>query len=153
MATGFLFQVFCVPFLLLFLCSLAIVTGSETEVKVKRILSRQRRFIAPGANWQILTGISIFRPESQLVFDLVHSYPLDYLFGGNAAFLAAVRAAEAAAKAEAAAQAAVLAAAAATAAQDRLGYNLLPTSVQKTTALVAALGSELLAWLVQQEQS
>ena len=104
-----LFQVF--PLLLLFFFPASSVP-SEIRFKAQRVLSRGRRSIAPGATWQILTGLSVLQPTSEFMFSLVHSYDLDYLFGGNAAYLAALQAAAAAANASAAAEAAVLQAAA-----------------------------------------
>ena len=81
----------------------------EVELEVKRLHSRQRRFIAPGARWDLIGGVEVLYDDAELRFDLLIKYQLDYLFGGPTALAAAIAAAEAAAVAAAEAEAAVLA--------------------------------------------
>ena len=81
----------------------------EVELEVKRLHSRRRRFIAPGARWDILGGVEVLYEDAQVRLDLLIRYELDYLFGGPTALAAAIAAAEAAAVAAAEAEAAVLA--------------------------------------------
>ena len=59
--------------------------------------SRHRRFIAPGAIWDLLVGVEILYPNAEVRFDLKHTYELDYLFGGNEALIAEIAANNAAA--------------------------------------------------------
>lgn len=79
----------------------------EQEVEVKRVLSRHRRFLAPGARWDLIFGVDSFFPSAEFVFNLVIKHNLDYLFGGQTALAAALAAANAAAQAETAATAAI----------------------------------------------
>jgi hypothetical protein len=73
------------------------VCGEEFEVK--RLHSRHRRFIAPGARWDLLFGVEVLWPEAEFRFDIVIQYQMDYLFGGDAALAGAIAAANAAAMA------------------------------------------------------
>ena len=88
------------------------VSGQQTvKIPVKRVHSRHRRFIAPGAIWDLLVGVEVIGRDFELRYNLVTHYKMDYLFGGQAALVGAIAAAEAAAaasiQANAAAQAAV----------------------------------------------
>ena len=80
------------------------------EIEVKRVLSRHRRFIAPGARWDLMLGVEALFEEAELFFNIVIKYPLDYLFGGSAALAGAIAGNDAAATASAAANAAAQAA-------------------------------------------
>ena len=80
------------------------------EIEVKRLHSRHRRFVAPGARWDILVGVEVLFSDYELRFDLIVKYELDYLFGGNAALAGAIAAANAAATAAQTANAAAIAA-------------------------------------------
>ena len=83
------------------------------RVPVKRVHSRHRRFIAPGAVWDLMLGIEVIGDDFELRYNLVTHYNMDYLFGGTAALAGAIAAANAAATAAADANAAAMAAAAA----------------------------------------
>ena len=100
------------PLLLFFLgtlaCSELLV---DVPVTVRRLHSRQRRFIAPGSRWDILLGFESIGDDFEARFDIVIKYELDYLFGGTAALQAAIDAANAAALAFEETEAAVLASA------------------------------------------
>ncbi|XP_040564305.1 uncharacterized protein [Lepeophtheirus salmonis] len=52
------------------------------KVPVKRLHSRQRRFVAPGALWDVRLGINILWPDANLIFDIILRHQLDDLFGG-----------------------------------------------------------------------
>ena len=69
------------------------------EIPVQRLLSRHRRFIAPGAIWDILIGVESIGANSEFRYDLVIHYSLDYLFGGNAALAGKIAGNDAAANA------------------------------------------------------
>ncbi len=79
------------------------------SVHFRRAHSRRRRFVAPGARWDLWFGGEVLYPHLQVRFDLISRYEFDYLFGGNAALAAAIAAANAAALAEQETEAAVLA--------------------------------------------
>jgi hypothetical protein len=81
-----------------------------SSVPVKRVHSRHRRFIAPGAVWDVLVGVELIGADYELRYNLVIHYRMDYLFGGTAALAAAIQSANAAATAANAASAATLAA-------------------------------------------
>lgn len=95
--------IFCILFqslALIVLLAFSTVSNAitqEKEVTVKRIHSRHRRFIAPGAIWDLLGGVEVLYPDSEIRFDLKISYQLDYLFGGTPALAGAIAAANAAA--------------------------------------------------------
>lgn len=81
------------------------------EITVKRVHSRHRRFIAPGALWDLMAGTEILLPAAEIRFDFYIRYELDYLFGGTTALAAAIAGNNAAAQAAQAAEQAVEAAA------------------------------------------
>ncbi len=85
--------------------------SQEHEVTIRRAHSRRRRFIAPGARWDILVGVEVLGDDTEVRFDVVTRYEFDYLFGGAAALQAAIAAANAAALAAQETEAAVLASA------------------------------------------
>ena len=91
---------------------MATVFSQETvKIPVKRVHSRQRRFIAPGAVWDMMFGLESIGSDFEARYDLVIHYRMDYLFGGTAALAGAIAqsdaAAEAGAQANADAQAAL----------------------------------------------
>jgi len=57
-------------------------------VPVKRIHSRHRRFLAPGAAWQIKVGVRVTSIDWEAEFNHRINYNFDYLFGGSIAFAA-----------------------------------------------------------------
>ena len=93
------------------LLSTLITTLTCLKLELPRLHSRHRRFIAPGARWDLMAGFEILYDDAEVRFDIVNKYEMDYLFGGTAALAAAIAAAEAAAAAAASAEAATLAAA------------------------------------------
>ena len=82
-------------------------------IAVKRVHSRHRRFIAPGAVWDLMIGVEAIGRDFEFRHDLVHHYRMDYLFGGTSALAGAIAGANAAVTASNAAIAAAQAAAAA----------------------------------------
>ena len=82
-------------------------------IAVKRVHSRHRRFIAPGAVWDLMIGVEAIGRDFEFRHDLVHHYRMDYLFGGTSALAGAIAGANAAVTASNAAIAAASAAAAA----------------------------------------
>lgn len=60
---------------------------SEEKIKVpvKRVHSRQRRFIAPGALWDMMFGFESIGRDWEFRYDVVIHYRMDYLFGGLSA--------------------------------------------------------------------
>lgn len=80
-------------------------------IPVKRVHSRHRRFIAPGAVWDLMIGIELVGDDFELRYDQVIHYRMDYLFGGTTALAGAITAANAAQTASNAAIAAANAAA------------------------------------------
>merc|ERR1719273_3067645 len=81
------------PLGLLFLTSLGAdpdPPSSPLKVPIKRVHSRHRRYIAPGAVWTLLGGFEVIWNHMELRMDLPVHYRMDYLFGGiNAYFEAA----------------------------------------------------------------
>ena len=73
------------------------------DIPVKRVHSRQRRFIAPGAVWDLLIGVEVIGSDYEFRYDNVLHYRMDYLFGGFAALQNAIASAAAAADASASA--------------------------------------------------
>ena len=73
------------------------------DIPVKRVHSRQRRFIAPGAVWDLMVGIEIIGSDFEFRYDNVLHYRMDYLFGGFAALQNAIASATAAQQASASA--------------------------------------------------
>ena len=73
------------------------------DVPVKRVHSRQRRFIAPGAVWDLMIGIEVIGSDFEFRYSNVIHYRMDYLFGGFEALTGAIAAAQAAASASASA--------------------------------------------------
>ena len=71
------------------------------DVPVKRVHSRQRRFIAPGAVWDLLVGVEVIGKDFEFRYDNVIHYRMDYLFGGFEALTGAIADAQAAAAATA----------------------------------------------------
>ena len=69
------------------------------KIPVKRVHSRHRRFIAPGAVWDLMFGFEAIGSDFEARYDLVIHYQMDYLFGGSAAYAGAIAAADAAASA------------------------------------------------------
>lgn len=86
------------------------LTAVAEEIEVKRLHSRHRRFIAPGARWDILAGFELLYNEAEVRFDVMVQYEMDYLFGGDAALAGALAGSSAAALAEQVATAAATAA-------------------------------------------
>ena len=80
-------------------------------VPVQRVHSRHRRFIAPGAVWDILIGIESIGDNSEFRYNLVIHYEMDYLFGGQGALAGEIAGNDAAATAFNTANAAAMAAA------------------------------------------
>jgi len=76
------------------------------DVPVKRVHSRQRRFIAPGALWTMMIGVEAIGSDYEFRYDILINYNMDYLFGGSAALAGAIASANAAAMAASAAKAA-----------------------------------------------
>jgi hypothetical protein len=70
------------------------------KVPVKRVHSRHRRFIAPGAIWDIMVGVEVIGGDYELRYNAFVRYRMDYLFGGTAALASVLAQANAAAKAE-----------------------------------------------------
>ena len=70
------------------------------KVPVKRVHSRHRRFIAPGAIWDIMVGVEVIGTDYELRYNAFVRYRMDYLFGGTAALASVIAQANAAAKAE-----------------------------------------------------
>ena len=70
------------------------------KVPVKRVHSRHRRFIAPGAVWDIMVGVEVIGSDYELRYNAFVRYRMDYLFGGTAALASVIAQANAAAKAE-----------------------------------------------------
>ena len=62
-----------------------------------------RRFIAPGAVWDIMVGVEVIGSDYELRYNAFVRYRMDYLFGGTAALASVIAQANAAAKAEQAA--------------------------------------------------
>jgi len=62
---------------------------SPQRVPVKRVHSRHRRYIAPGATWTVLGGFEVIWDHMELRMDLPVHYRMDYLFGGIGAYLEA----------------------------------------------------------------
>ena len=71
------------------------------DVPVKRVHSRQRRFIAPGAVWDLLVGVEVIGSDYEFRYTNVIHYRMDYLFGGFEALTGAIADAQAAAQATA----------------------------------------------------
>ena len=94
---------------------LPLIHGQEITlpIAVKRVHSRHRRFIAPGAVWDLMIGVEAIGRDFEFRHDLVHHYRMDYLFGGTSALAGAIAGANAAVTASNAAIAAASAAAAA----------------------------------------
>ena len=59
-----------------------------------------RRFIAPGAVWDIMVGVEVIGTDYELRYNAFVRYRMDYLFGGTAALASVIAQANAAAKAE-----------------------------------------------------
>ena len=70
------------------------------KVPVKRVHSRHRRFIAPGAVWDLMVGVEVIGSDYELRYNAFVRYRMDYLFGGTAALASVIAQANAAAKAE-----------------------------------------------------
>ena len=70
------------------------------NVPVKRVHSRQRRFIAPGAQWDLMIGIEMIGDNFEFRYDQVIHYNMDYLFGGAQALAGAIAGAKASQLAE-----------------------------------------------------
>ena len=58
------------------------------KIPVKRVLSRHRRFIAPGAAWDIFGGVQWFTPTHDFMYNVRVLYNMDYLFAGLPAYSA-----------------------------------------------------------------
>ena len=80
---------------------LPLVKCQTYDVPVKRVHSRQRRFIAPGAVWDLMIGVEVIGSDFEFRYSNVIHYRMDYLFGGFEALTNAIAAAQAAASAEA----------------------------------------------------
>ena len=78
------------------------------SVPVKRVHSRHRRFIAPGAVWDVMIGVEVIGVDYEARYNGFIRYNMDYLFGGFKSLTAAVAAATAASKASAAIKKAIL---------------------------------------------
>ena len=85
------------------------VDPRDHEFTVRRLHSRRRRFVAPGARWDLLAGVEALGDDTEFRFDVVVRYEFDYLFGGATALAAEIAAANAAALAFQDTEAAVLA--------------------------------------------
>ena len=69
------FQAILWPLLLVQLCE----GQQKVMIPVKRVHSRQRRFIAPGAVWDILIGCELIGSDFELRYNLVVHYRKFYL--------------------------------------------------------------------------
>ena len=83
---------------LLLLAFMPLIHSQEIvlPIAVKRVHSRHRRFIAPGAVWDLMIGVEAIGRDYEFRHDLVHHYQMDYLFGGYSALEGAIAAADAA---------------------------------------------------------
>jgi len=62
------------------------------KIPVKRILSRHRRYIAPGASWDIFAGVQWFTPTHDFMYNVRIFYSMDYLFAGVPGYAARIAA-------------------------------------------------------------
>ena len=92
------------PLLLVLQQNILCHAQQKVKIPVKRVHSRQRRFIAPGAVWDILIGVELIGVDFELRYNLVVHYRMDYLFGGTTALAQAVASSNAAAAAKAQAE-------------------------------------------------
>ena len=61
------------------------------KVPVKRVLSRHRRYIAPGAAWDIFAGVQWFTPTHDFLYNVRILYNMDYLFAGVPGYAARIK--------------------------------------------------------------
>ena len=67
-------------------------TDGPIKMPVKRLLTRHRRFIAPGASWEIFGGVEYVTLTNDFRYNVRFTYNMDYLFGGTATYAARIAA-------------------------------------------------------------